>query len=99
MSIMTQNINSITNLSVKFGKKVRKARHDLGMSQEELAAKADINISHIGQIERGLKSPKLVTVQLIAVALGTTASTLLKEHPSDEKGSAVVQPTHTSNIQ
>ena len=66
-------------LSTRFGKKVRKARRELGLSQEELAGKATINESHIGVIERGTKSPKLDTVELIAEALGVEASDLLSD--------------------
>ena len=41
----------------------RKAR---GMTQEDLAAKADVSTTHIGVIERGVKTPNLDTFVAIA---------------------------------
>ena len=52
---------SIMSITEYFGKTVRKRRKELKMSQEDLAHVAGINRSHIGQIERGLKSAGLLT--------------------------------------
>ena len=43
-----------------------------GMNQEELAFKSGISAAHLGQIERGLKSPTISTIQKIAKALNIT---------------------------
>lgn len=44
-------------------------RMELGISQQNLAKKANIGFSTIGQIEMGLKQPTLRTVDAIAKAL------------------------------
>lgn len=54
----------------------RKAR---GMTQEELAAKADVSTTHIGVIERGVKIPNLDTFVAIANALEVSADILLQD--------------------
>lgn len=60
-------------------------RGSIGMSQEELAHRASLHRTHIGQIERGLKSPTIATLQRIAKALNTTAGKILRLS-EDDKG-------------
>lgn len=55
----------------------RKAKH---WSQEKLAEKADLNRSYLGEIERGVVSPSLVTVEKIAQALEVSLSELFSEY-------------------
>ena len=61
------------------GKRISAARKSLGLTQEELAAKADISPTHIGVIERGVKAPNLDTFVSIANALGVSADALLQD--------------------
>lgn len=56
----------------QLGDRIRSLRTSLGMNQEELAFKAGISAAHLGQIERGLKSPTITTIQKIAAALNVT---------------------------
>lgn len=55
---------------------VRKAR---GLTQEELAAKADVSPTHISVLERGVKLPNLDTFIAIANALDISADYLLQD--------------------
>lgn len=48
---------------------VRKWRRMLELSQRELAARAGIGEKHLGEIERGLRDPRLSTVMRLVVAL------------------------------
>lgn len=48
-----------------------------GMAQEELAALAEIERSHMGKIERGEHMPTLALILRIAVALNTSAADLI----------------------
>ena len=48
------------------------------LSQEALAAKADIDRSFLSGIERGIENPMLFTIQTIADALKTSAGNLMK---------------------
>ena len=54
---------------IKFGEKVRELRKQKGLSQEELAFKADLHRTYIGMIERAEKNITLVNVEKIANAL------------------------------
>jgi XRE family transcriptional regulator, regulator of sulfur utilization len=55
-------------------KQLRKAR---GWSQEELAERADLNRSYIGEIERGIATPSLATLSKLAGSFELSPSTLL----------------------
>ena len=72
-----RELQSIMSITEYFGKTVRKRRKELKMSQEDLAHVAGINQSHIGQIERGLKSASLTTIGRIAKALNCSPALLL----------------------
>lgn len=54
---------------IKFGKKVRKERTKLGLSQEQLAARAKVHRTYIGMIERAEKNITLENIEKIANAL------------------------------
>lgn len=52
-----------------FGKNLKRVRESKGLSQEDLAAKADSVLSQVGRIERGKRAPTILTVQKLADAL------------------------------
>lgn len=54
---------------IKFGKKVREERNKLGLSQEELAARAGVHRTYIGMIERAEKNITLENIQKVCKAL------------------------------
>jgi transcriptional regulator with XRE-family HTH domain len=54
---------------IKFGNKVRKERNKLGLSQEELASKANVHRTYIGMIERAEKNITLENIEKVAKAL------------------------------
>jgi transcriptional regulator with XRE-family HTH domain len=60
------------------GKVIANLRHADGLSQEELAHRANIHHTYVSQLERGLKSPTMTILNRIATALGTTASEIIK---------------------
>lgn len=57
------------NITNQLGNRIRTIRTALGISQEELAFKSGISAAHLGQIERGLKAPTIITIDKIAKAL------------------------------
>lgn len=61
---------------MKFGEKVRDLRKNQGLSQEELAFKADLHRTYIGMIERAEKNITLVNVGKIANALNVDMNEL-----------------------
>ena len=52
-----------------FGERLRQVRKRCGLTQEELAARADLAGPYISDMERGLKVPSLTTVLQLAMAL------------------------------
>lgn len=69
--------------NLAFGKLVAGLRQRIGLSQEELAERADIHRTYVSQIERGLKSPTIVTLLRLSNALETTPSNLMKQLESE----------------
>lgn len=53
----------------KLGKRIRDLRKKAGLSQEELAEKAKLDLTSISEIESGLRNPSLKTIHKIALAL------------------------------
>jgi transcriptional regulator with XRE-family HTH domain len=54
---------------IKFGKKVRNMRINLGLSQEKLASRAGVHRTYIGMIERAEKNITLENIQKVCRAL------------------------------
>lgn len=63
---------------VKFGEKLKAARKEIDLSQEELAAKAGLHRTYIGMIERGEKNVTLINILKISHALNIPAGKLLE---------------------
>ena len=66
------------DIAKRFGQRVRKVRLERELSQETLAAKADIDRAFLSGIERGVENPTLFTIQAIADALETGVGNLMK---------------------
>lgn len=62
---------------IKFGKKVREERTNLGLSQEELANRAGVHRTYIGMIERAEKNITLENIEKVAKALKLNINELL----------------------
>ena len=59
-----------------FGNHLRKLRQEQSITQEELADRAGMHFTYIGQIERGLRNPSLVNLYKLAKALKVNAGKL-----------------------
>ena len=57
---------------VEAGKRVRAARLQLGMAQEELASAADLSVQYLSHIENARSKASLTTFIKLANALGLT---------------------------
>ena len=64
-------------LEQRFGINVRRVRKERGLTQEALAHDVEIDVSYLGQIERGERNPTLALVQRLSDALGVGPLTLL----------------------
>lgn len=61
----------------EFGDHLRKLRQKQGLTQEELAEKAGMHFTYVGQIERGLRNPSLINLRKLAKALKIDGGELL----------------------
>ena len=61
-----------------FGNKVRQLRKEKGLSQEDLAAKADLHRTYIGMIKRAEKNITLLNIEKIAKALDVVIADLME---------------------
>ena len=68
-----------SRVAKSFGKAVREYRLQKGMSQQVLADKCGLDISYVGQIERGLRNPTLGVIHAVANVLMVKVSDLLKK--------------------
>ncbi len=64
-------------LSQKVGDKIRQARENIGISQEELSDRAGFYRTYVGHIEVGRYTPSVYTIYKIAKALKVPSSDLL----------------------
>jgi transcriptional regulator with XRE-family HTH domain len=62
----------------KFGFAIKAKRAELKISQEQLAEKAGLHRTYVGDIERGERNPSLINIERIAKALGFSLSDLFK---------------------
>ena len=60
------------------GANVRIARRKAGLTQEQLALEASIDLTYVGGIERGKRNPSVLILARIAEALGTSPAELLR---------------------
>lgn len=61
------------------GARIRRARLELGLSQESIAGLAAMHVTNFGKIERGLANPSLLTIVRIATALDSDVASLTQD--------------------
>lgn len=59
------------------GHVLREARLERALSQQEVSFRAELALSYVSQLERGLKSPSFGVLLRLAAALEVQASTLV----------------------
>ncbi len=68
------------------GQNVRRLRAGLGLTQEALAHRADIDTRYVGGIERGEENPSVAVLGRIAEVLEVHPAELLREPVSGKVG-------------
>lgn len=71
---MAEEQKDIPDIKIRFGRAVKKRRSELGLSQEDLAERADLHRTYIADIERGVRNVSLENIEKIAHALNTSLS-------------------------
>jgi transcriptional regulator with XRE-family HTH domain len=69
-------MESTSEILIKFGNIIRKLRKEQGISQEELAHRADLHRTYIGMIERAEKNITLLNIEKLAKALDVNITDL-----------------------
>lgn len=72
------DLHSARSTVLNFGFHVRAQRLAVGLSQQELGRRARVTANFIGKMERGTSNPSLVTMALVAAALGCSLAELLQ---------------------
>ncbi len=67
---------------IKIGARIRKARTDKHITQEQLGEICQLSTSHIGHIERGTRVPSLDTLFKIATELNVSLDYLVFDSPA-----------------
>jgi transcriptional regulator with XRE-family HTH domain len=62
----------------RVGLNLQKLRRERGLSQEELADRANIHQTYLSGVERGKRNPTITVLQRIAEALGADIEDLVK---------------------
>jgi len=63
---------------IKFGERLKKARQEKGLTQEQFAKICGLHKNYIGMVERGERNPSLINIEIIAKGLKISISDLMK---------------------
>ncbi len=81
---------------VDLGRRVRKQRQLIGLTQQELAERIGVSTSFVGHVERGTRKASLETLVALSNALGVGVDYLLagslQNAPDEENPSVAMDP-------
>lgn len=80
---------------MKFNEKIKVLRKNMGLSQQELAAKLFIHVTHLSKMENGHLTPSIDIVQRMMKVFAVSADQLL----NDEENKVVEIQNHELNEQ
>lgn len=67
------------DVRVRIGLNVQRLRRGKELSQEELAARADVHQTYLSGVERGKRNASVLVLERIAKALGVDVAELFKK--------------------
>ena len=71
-------------LKLRFGLAIRKRRQELNISQEELAERAALHRTYVGDIERGKRNVSLLNIAKLAKSLNLSIADLFATHDIED---------------
>ena len=87
---MCYSENGVMYMSV--GKDIKLVRQQKGMTQAQLAVAIGTTSQNISQYERGVRNPKIETLQKIAAALGEDVTAFIPTQRENPKEYAKLEP-------
>ncbi|MBC5788335.1 MULTISPECIES: helix-turn-helix domain-containing protein [Clostridiaceae] len=78
------------NNNYSIGTRLRELRRSKGLSQEQLALRADITTAYLGQVERNEKNPTVVIMEKLCNALEISLSDFFSNQPLKQNETDVV---------
>lgn len=69
-----------TSRQARIGKAVKAVRTTQSLTQEDLAAKADLHPTYISDVERGVRNPSWDVVARLAEGMGVPVATIAAEY-------------------
>lgn len=85
----------MNNIAVDVGQRIRVLRIRRGLTQEELAEKADLHTTYIGQIERGEKNMTITSMDKILEALDVPFSEFFEHFDSRDSRESIASKCYT----
>ncbi|WP_343322076.1 helix-turn-helix domain-containing protein [Sphingobacterium multivorum] len=73
------------DIRIKVGLRIRELRKSLGLTQESLAFKADMDKTYLNEVENGKRNVSLVNLEKIILALETTFSLFFQENTGSDR--------------
>ena len=67
------------DVRVRIGLNVQQIRRDCGLSQEELASRANVHQTYLSGVERGLRNPSALVLDRIAKAMRVDVEDLVRK--------------------
>lgn len=91
MKRQSEDTGHVQILEANLAQALQDLRKERGISQEQLADDSGYHRTFISQLERGLKSPSLRTLNDLAKALGISTSALVKRAEREAERGATRQ--------
>lgn len=76
------------------GRRIKRARNDLGLSQEVFAEMAELSVTHISNIENGNSKVSLNSILTIANTLNVTVDYLLRDSIQNQTNAVNIDLSH-----
>ncbi len=70
---------ALSDVAVKFGRRLREVRRGRGISQEKLAELAGLHRTYVSSVERGERNISLLNIESLAQALQVKMSELMPD--------------------
>ena len=91
-------------MNTLLGQRIREQRKEKGWTIEQFAERVDLSANYVGDLERGVKVPKLETFIRIVEVLDVSADVLIRDsvssasHVADDELSTSADTPNTSTI-